>query len=150
MKKNVNVTPLFGYIPHFEDGSVIVCQVDQFAVKDPSLFKENGFPRTDIGIIDRMSSSDVDPDIISHISQRMVDISSHSPYDGMTDEEMLRVLRPANVQTATEFKFYSESVYNFMREKTESLRKSDTTTTTVDDSSGDSVPSAMDTTSDIQ
>lgn len=132
MRKNLNNVSTEAYIPIFADGSVIVCQVDQFPVKDPSLFKENGFPRTDIGIIDRMSTLNMDKDLIDHISSRFTDMSVKSPYEGMSDDEMLRVLRPAYVQTATEYKHYTEQVYQFMREKSESLRKSEEVTSTED------------------
>lgn len=138
MRKNLNLIATSSFIPKFEDGSIIACQVDQFPVKDPSLFKENGFPRTDIGIIDRMSTLNMDPDLLNQISSRMMDVSCRSPYEGMTDDEMLRVLRPACVQTATEYKFYSESVYQLMREKSESLRKTDTTSTTDESASSSS------------
>lgn len=130
MRKNVNLVPTSGYIPRFEDGSVISCQVDQFPVKDKSLFKDNGFPRSDIGIVDRMSTLNMDKDLIEHVSNRMMDLSAESPYKGMTDDEMLRVLRPAFVQTATEYKEYTEQVYQFMREKSESLKKTEETSTT--------------------
>lgn len=132
MRKNLNLTPTFGYIPKFADGTVICCQVDQFPVKDLSLFKENGFPRSDIGIIDRMNASDVDPDLVKQISARMMDTSCRSPYDGMSDEEMLKVLRPAYVQTATEVKFFEESVYQFIKEKSDSLKKTNDSTVSVD------------------
>lgn len=130
MRKNINLQPTFGYIPKFADGSVIVCQVDQFPVKDKSLFKDNGFPRSDIGIVDRMSTLHMDKDLIEHVSSRMMDLSAESPYKGMSDDEMLRVLRPAFVQTATEYKEYTEQVYQFIREKSESLKKTDETSTT--------------------
>lgn len=130
MRKNVNLIPTLGYIPKFEDGSVISCQVDQFPVKDKSMFKDNGFPRSDIGIVDRMSTLNMDKDLIEHVSNRMMDLSAESPYKGMTDDEMLRVLRPAFVQTATEYKEYTEQVYQFMREKSESLKKTEETSTT--------------------
>lgn len=130
MRKNVNFIPTFGYIPKFDDGSVICCQVDQFPVKDKSMFKDNGFPRSDIGIVDRMSTLNMDKDLIEHVSNRMMDLSAESPYKGMSDDEMLRVLRPAFVQTATEYKEYTEQVYQFIREKSESLKKTDETSTT--------------------
>lgn len=130
MRKNVNLIPTLGYIPKFDDGSVICCQVDQFPVKDKSMFKDNGFPRSDIGIVDRMSTLNMDKDLIEHVSNRMMDLSAESPYKGMSDDEMLRVLRPAFVQTATEYKEYTEQVYQFMREKSESLKKTDETSTT--------------------
>lgn len=132
MRKNVNLKTTSSYIPLFGDGSVVVCQVDQFPVKDKSLFKENGFPRSDIGIIDRLSTLNMDRDLIEQISARMMDTSVRSPYEGLSDDEMLRVLRPANVQTATEYKFYSESVYHIMRENSEILRKTSTTSSTDD------------------
>lgn len=130
MRKNVNLVPTSGYIPKFEDGTVICCQVDQFPVKDKSMFKDNGFPRSDIGIVDRMSTLNMDKDLIEHVSNRMMDLSAESPYKGMSDDEMLHVLRPAFVQTATEYKEYTEQVYQFMREKSESLKKTEETSTT--------------------
>lgn len=132
MRKNVNVVSVESFIPTFSDGSTIVCQVDQFPVKDPSLFKENGFPRSDVSIIDRMSTLNMDKDLIEHISSRFSDVSVKSPYEGMSDDEMLRVLRPAYVQTATEYKHYTEQVYQFMKEKSDSLRKSEEVTSTED------------------
>lgn len=139
MRKNVNYGYAPAYIPKFPDGSTLVCQVDQFPVKDPSLFKENGFPRTDIAIVERMSALNVDRDLMNQIASRMMDTSAESPYKGMSDDEMLRVLRPAYVQTATEYKYYTEQVYQIMRERSEAIK--DTPETDVSTESKESLAS---------
>lgn len=139
MRKNVNYGYAPAYIPKFQDGTTLVCQVDQFPVKDSSLFKENGFPRTDIGIVERMSSLNVDRDLLNQIASRMMDTSVQSPYNGMSDDEMLRVLRPAYVQTATEYKYYVQQVYEIMSERSESVKTSDATDVSVESSTESSV-----------
>lgn len=124
------------YTPTLPDGIIKSCPVDDFPVKDKSQYKSNGFPRTDMSILDRFSRSHVSREQIEIIASRLEEIKAQ-PDNGMSDEEKLRVLRPSWVQTASEYAVYESMVMDVMQERAEALNKAKEQTTTDDLSPAD-------------
>lgn len=124
------------YTPTLPDGIIKSCPVDDFPVKDKSQYKSNGFPRTDMSILDRFSRSHVSREQIEIIASRLEEIKAQ-PDNGMSDEEKLRVLRPSWVQTASEYAVYESMVMDVMQERAEALNKAKEQTTTDDLSPSD-------------
>lgn len=129
--KNVNLQRVSFYIPCFGDGVVQTLPVDDFPVKDKSNYKVNGFPRSDMSILDRFSRSNVSREQIEMIASRLMELQAQKD-DGLSDDEKLKVLRPSWVQTASEYAQYEEMVYNVLSERREQLSKDEKQNLTVD------------------
>lgn len=122
--KNVNLQRVSFYTPCFGDGVVQTLPVDDFPVKDKSNYKINGFPRSDMSILDRFSRSNVSREQIEMIASRLQELQAQKD-DGLSDDEKLKVLRPSWVQTASEYAQYEEMVYSVLSERKEQLSKDD-------------------------
>lgn len=101
------------------DGSVMSLPVDQFPVSDVSLYKRNGFPASDIILLDRFSREHHSKEEIELIASRLEEIKEQ-PRNKMSDAELLRVLKPSWAQTSSEMAQYEESVYQYLASKKES------------------------------
>lgn len=122
MPQKLSVHTLHQFVaPTLADGSEMVCQVDRFPVSDKSLFKSNGFPCSDIGILDRFSRERHSKEEIEMIASRLQEIKAE-PANKMSDDELIRTLRPAWCQTASEVAAFDESMYQYMSDKAASLR----------------------------
>lgn len=98
----------------FSDGSLVLCRVDNFPADNPQYVKEDGFRRSDISLLDRMSfGMQVDDDMLRIVSSRVREIKSQ-PANNLSESQLIATLRPAWVQTAAEIKSYDEAVYQFM------------------------------------
>lgn len=108
---NVNLSGTNFLFPVLSDGKPLVNSVDQFPVSDKSLYKRDGWPMSDIGILERYSrDSNISQAEIDSIARRLEYIKSE-PSNNKSDEELLRTLRPAWVQTASEFKDYESMLF---------------------------------------
>lgn len=130
--RNVNLKRVDFYVPRFADGVIQKLPVDDFPVKDTSNYKINGFPRSDMSILDRFSRSNVSREQIEMIATRLQELQAQ-PDDGLSDAEKLKVLRPSWVQTASEYAQYEEMVYNVLAERKEQLAKSKEQNVTVEE-----------------
>lgn len=127
-------------LPLSDDGVLRQIPIDQFPVSDKGLQKDDGFPMSDIGLLDRFSrDANVDPDFVKKVAARCEEIQDKSP--NMSIEEEIRCLRPAWCQTPSEYAVYSESVYQYMRTKA-NVSKTDDVLKPDDDSNVDSGSSA--------
>lgn len=137
--KNQNFYRRPSYVPRTFDGVVRLIPIDQFPVSDKGLQKDDGFPMSDIGLLDRFSrDANVDPDFVKKVAARCEEIQNKSP--NISIEEEIRCLRPAWCQTPSEYAVYSESVYQYMRSK-QNVTKSDDVSSSDDGSSDDTIVS---------
>lgn len=118
-------------VPRLADGSPLVNQVDRFPVSDKSLFKANGFPCSDIGILDRFSREQHSKEEIDFVASRLAEIKAE-PANKMSDDDLIRTLRPAWCQTASEIAAFDEHVYTILSDKAEELRAKKEVATTTD------------------
>lgn len=126
-------------LPLSEDGVLRQIPIDQFPVSDKGLQKDDGFPMSDIGLLDRFSrDANVDPDFVKKVAARCEEIQDKSL--NMSIEEEIRCLRPAWCQTPSEYAVYSESVYQYMRSK-QNVSKTDDTSSVSDSDVFDSASS---------
>lgn len=101
------------------DGSMETLPVDQFPVSDVSLYKRNGFPASDIILLDRFSREHHSKEEIELIASRLEEIKAN-PSNKMSDADLLRVLKPSWAQTSSEVAQFEESVYQYLASKKES------------------------------
>lgn len=121
MKHNLNLTRADFFVPTLSDNKVISLPVDNFPCQDPSFYKQDGFPRTDIGILDRFSTEHMDKELFDIVASRMQELQSN-PDDGLSDAQKLRLLKPAYIQTASETAFYEEHVYQILQEMKQEVK----------------------------
>lgn len=134
-------------LPLSEDGVLRQIPIDQFPVSDKGLQKDDGFPMSDIGLLDRFSrDANVDPDFVKKVAARCEEIQDKSL--NMSIEEEIRCLRPAWCQTPSEYAVYSESVYQYMRSK-QNVSKTDDTSSVSDSDVFDSA-SSPDSSSEVE
>lgn len=95
----------------FSDGSVKVLPVDTFPVSAQGVYNDQGWPMSDVGILDRFSREHRDKSEIELIAARLEEIRAAEPDNsGKTDAQILREIRPAWVQTASEYADYQRMV----------------------------------------
>lgn len=115
MKHNVNISYSLGVIPRvYPDKKVISCPVDNFPVDNPAYRKRDGFRCNDVSLLDRLSFDlSFDPDLARIIASRVKEMPSDSQ-SNMTEEQLVRTMRPSWCQTASEMKRYDEQVYQYL------------------------------------
>lgn len=134
-------------LPLSEDGVLRQIPIDQFPVSDKGLQKDDGFPMSDIGLLDRFSrDANVDPDFVKKVAARCEKIQEQSP--SLSIDEEIRCMRPAWCQTPAEYAVYSESVYQYLRSK-QNVSKTDEVEKTDVDSSADSDTSSSSSSSSV-
>lgn len=129
-------------VPQLADGSPKVLPVDNFPVSDKSFFNDNGFPSSELTILDRVSRAAVfDDDFVKKIASRLEALPEPAK-TGLTLEQEIRALRPAWVQTPSEYAAYSERVYQLLSvDKAENVdMKKSAVAEKVDDVSSVSAP----------
>lgn len=117
MKKNVNLVSSHNSAIHplvYPDGSPVVCQVDNFPCDNPAYKKTDGFRCNDVSLLDRLSfDQSFDTDLAKIVASRVKEFKKEdSP--NMSEEQLLKTLRPAWCQTASEVKIWEESVYQYV------------------------------------
>ena len=153
MKRNVNLQGSF-FCPvmprRYQDNlNIISCGVDNYPADNPAYRKRDGFRCSDVALLDSLSYDyQVDSDLVKIVSSRVKELQS-IPASNLTEEQMLRCLRPSWVQTASEIKRWDEEVYQFMNtseidaQQVEELNKSAVVSDVGEsDKSDDSAPSS--------
>lgn len=108
LNQNKDIQPWF--VAYQADGLRDVLPIDGFPLSDHSLLKADGWPMSDIGILDRYSrDQNIDQEEIARVAARL-EVIKAQPRQNKSDDELLRELRPAWVQTAAEFADYDEAV----------------------------------------
>lgn len=112
MKTNVNLVSnsatVFACLP---DGKVDRCNVDNYPAENPAYIKRDGFRMNDVSLLDRLSYDlNVDNDMVSIVASRVKEMKLDSRQD-LSERDMIRMLRPSYVQTASEIKRWEEQVY---------------------------------------
>lgn len=120
MIRNVNLLVPAVIYSTMADGQLASLPIDDFPVKDKSLYTPAGFPRSAIGLLDRLSRDNASEEEIKFVASRLQEIKS-SPRNDLSDEQILRCIRPSWVQTATEYRDYFVSVQEYL----ESINKTD-------------------------
>lgn len=130
MRKNLNLAPPVCIHPaKFDDGVVIPLNVDNFPCANPAYVKKNGFRANDISVLERFSTAHHDQSEIDIVAARIKELQK-SPANNMTDEQLLKTLKPAWVQTASELTYFNERMYSLLSEsdvKSVDLQKADST-----------------------
>lgn len=112
--KNKNLTRGVFVAPLLQDGTVKVLPVDQFPTSNKGIVKDDGFPMSDIGILDRFSQDLLfDDDFVKMVAQRVEPISEN--VSSLTLEQEIKALRPSWVQTPSEYAAYSERVFDALK-----------------------------------
>lgn len=127
MKKNVNISPVNRhFVLKFADGSPRLNNVDNFPADNPAYKKRDGWRCNDISLLDRLSfSQQVDDDFVKIVSSRVREISSKAN-NNLSEEQLVRTLRPSWCQTASEVKDWSERVYQYMNSTADAQVSDDT------------------------
>ena len=125
MKINVNrigSKPILNQ--HFPDGSVIACRVDKFPSDNPAYKKRDGFRMNDVSLLDRLSfGMNFDEDLARIVASRVKELPKDEQ-SNLSEQDMIALLRPAYVQTASEIKEWDERVYHFVND-TMSVKEDD-------------------------
>lgn len=116
MKNAISKNLSYQSLATLADGKLKVNSVDQFPSADVSHYKDNGFPSSDIGLLDRFSREHAPKETLDYVASRMAEIKA-SPSNKMTDDELLATLKPAWCQTAAEIAQYQEQIYTYMVDK---------------------------------
>lgn len=116
MKNAISKNLSYQSLATLADGKLKVNSVDQFPSADVSHYKDNGFPSSDIGLLDRFSREHAPKETLDYVASRMAEIKA-SPSNKMTDDELLATLKPAWCQTAAEMAQYQEQIYTYMVDK---------------------------------
>lgn len=144
MRKNFNTAPNRAFSARRSpDGVLCELAIDQFPGANPAYKKANGFRASDISVLERFSTTNHDQSEIDLVAARIQEIRK-SPQNHLTDDELLRTLKPAWVQTASEVKYYEEQVFQYVEEKkakAELLKDTEVTSTSVAASNGSETPS---------
>ena len=117
MKVNVNrigCKPILNQ--HFNDGSLIACRVDKFPSDNPSYKKRDGFRMNDVSLLDRLSfGMNFDEDLARIVASRVKEMPKDD-VSNLSEQDMMALLRPAYVQTASEIKEWDERVYQYVND----------------------------------
>lgn len=116
MKNAISKNLSYQSLATLADGKLKVNSVDQFPSADVSHYKDNGFPSSDIGLLDRFSRDHAPKETLDYVASRMAEIKA-SPSNKMSDDELLATLKPAWCQTAAEMAQYQEQIYTYMVDK---------------------------------
>lgn len=143
MNKNLDFNP---FIPErFPDGTVKVLSVDNFPVSNNGVYNDQGWPMSDIGILDRFSREHRSKEELELVASRLEEIRAAQPDNsGKSDAQILREIRPSWVQTAAEELDYERYVLQYIDSANSTLENpsedvnSTHDGTGVDNSSGDS------------
>lgn len=125
MYNNINVRVINPFVDRLPDNSLRSLPIDQFIVSDKSMYKSDGFPRSDVSLLDRFNKSNVDPDLVNQVAARMQEISADESMKDFSDDMKLKLLRPAWCQTASEMAAFSEQVYQVLEASKEDISKND-------------------------
>lgn len=125
MKKNVNLCPSYRTMNRcFDNGEVIQCRVDKFPSDNPAYKKRDGFRMNDVSLLDRLSFGlNYDEDLARIVASRVRELPKDKP-SNMSESDMMALLRPSYVQTASEIKEWDERVYQFVND-TMSVKEED-------------------------
>lgn len=101
---------------HFSDGSVIGCRVDKFPSDNPAYKKHDGFRMNDVSLLDRLSfGMNYDEDLARIVASRVREIPKDNTAD-LSEKDMIALLRPSYVQTASEVQQWDEKVYQYVND----------------------------------
>lgn len=128
---------------HLPDGALIQCRVDKFPSDNPAYKKRDGFRMNDVSLLDRLSfGMNFDEDLARIVASRVKELPKDEN-SNLSEKDLMALLRPAYVQTASEVKEWDERVYQYVNEtmsvKEEDVNQiiADANSSVVDDSSVD-------------
>lgn len=111
--KNLKVVPF--KLPRYKDGSPMSLPVDGFPVSSKSLYNEQGWPMSDIGLLDRFAAEHRSSEELESIVARLQEIRASEPDNhGKTDAQIIKEIRPYWVQTASEMAQYENSLATYL------------------------------------